>query len=100
MAQSGRTLSELVSALPSYVIVKDKYEVSPARLPSILKQIESRWPEAAINRLDGFRLDWPDHWLHVRPSNTEPVVRVIAEAPDQRTAETLCGEVGHMITAD
>ena len=48
-------------------------------------------------RLDGFRLDWDDRWLHVRPSNTEPVVRVIAEAPRRQDAERLCRDVGELL---
>jgi len=58
-----------------------------------------RWPEAAVNRVDGLRLDWADRWLHVRPSNTEPIVRVIAEAPQLVVAEELCRAVGAMLQA-
>jgi phosphomannomutase len=47
-----------------------------------------------VNREDGLRLDGPDWWLHVRGSNTEPVVRVIAEAPDETRARQLCEEAG------
>jgi len=53
----------------------------------------SRWPDASINRLDGLRLDWPDRWVHIRPSNTEPIVRVIAEAPIAAEAEAMCRNV-------
>ena len=53
--------------------------------------------EAKANRIDGLRLDWPDRWLHVRPSNTEPIVRVIAEAPTLAGAAGLCKEVGGML---
>jgi phosphomannomutase len=56
-----------------------------------------RWPEATVNRLDGLRLDWPNRWVHVRPSNTEPIVRVIAEAPQAEEAQTLCREVGALL---
>ena len=49
-----------------------------------------RFPGAAANRLDGLRLDLPDGWLHVRPSNTEPIVRVIAEAATPERAGELC----------
>jgi phosphomannomutase len=48
---------------------------------------------------DGLRLDGPDWWLHVRPSNTEPVVRVIAEAPTAERAKTLCDEAGSLLQA-
>jgi phosphomannomutase len=94
MADTGRRLSELAAALPAYVIIKDKYQVDRDRLPALFAGLEKRWPDARVNRLDGLRLDWPDRWVHVRPSNTEPIVRVIAEAPAAAEAERLCREVG------
>jgi len=94
MADTGKKLSELVAALPAYHIVKEKYGADPARLPDLFSQLERHWPEATPNRLDGLRLDWPDRWIHIRPSNTEPIVRVIAEAPAADTARQLCREVG------
>ena len=60
--------------------------------------LEQRWPDARVNREDGLRLDGPDWWLHVRGSNTEPVVRVIAEAPTEDRAKELCDEAGAIVT--
>jgi phosphomannomutase len=93
LAETGRKLSELVAELPQYHIVKDKHPVDAAKLPELYDSLEKRWPEAKANRLDGLRLDWPDRWLHVRPSNTEPIVRVIAEAPTEDDARQLCAAV-------
>lgn len=97
LAETGRPLSELVAELPRYTIVKDKYEVARDRLPELNALLEKRWPEARANRVDGLRLDWSDRWVHVRPSNTEPIVRVIAEAPRGADAEGLCREVGALL---
>jgi phosphomannomutase len=97
MADTGKALSELVASLPRYTIVKDKYTVARDRLPQLNTALETRWPEAKANRLDGLRLDWPDRWVHVRPSNTEPIVRVIAEAPVAAAAEELCKAVGTLL---
>lgn len=97
MADTGKALSEIVVGLPRYTIVKDKYTVAPDRLPALNAALEARWPEAKANRLDGLRLDWPDRWLHVRPSNTEPIVRVIAEAPKAGDASELCKAVGKLL---
>jgi phosphomannomutase len=97
LAETGRRLSEIVAGLPSYAIVKDKYEVSPDRLPRLNAALVARWPEARPNTLDGLRLDWADRWVHVRPSNTEPIVRVIAEAPAATDAERLCRAVGELL---
>jgi phosphomannomutase len=97
LADTGKKLSDLVAELPRYAIVKDKYTVSRERLPKLNASLEARWPDAKPNRLDGLRLDWPDRWVHVRPSNTEPIVRVIAEAPREEEAHKLCKEVGALL---
>jgi len=97
MAETGRTLSELVAELPAYHIVKDKYDLDARRLPELFRTLEARWPEAQTNRLDGLRLDWNDRWVHVRPSNTEPIVRVIAEARREDEARDLCRAVGALL---
>jgi phosphomannomutase len=97
MAETGQTLSQLARSLPNYTIVKDKYEVARDRLPQLNAALQARWPEAQANTLDGLRLDWADRWVHVRPSNTEPIVRVIAEAPAAADAERLCREVGQLL---
>lgn len=97
MADTGKRLSELVAELPSYAIVKDKYQVERGRLPDLFTTMTDRWPEARVETLDGLRLDWDKKWVHVRPSNTEPIVRVIAEAPTAAEAERLCKEVGALL---
>lgn len=99
MADTGKKLSELAAALPGYTIVKDKYNVARDGLPPLFAALQSRWPDAAVNRTDGLRLDWKDRWVHVRPSNTEPIVRVIAEAPHAEDARRLCREVGTLLSA-
>jgi phosphomannomutase len=85
-----KPLSQLVAELPQYAMLKTKYTVPRERLESVLAALAAQWPSAAADRLDGLRLDGPDWWLHVRPSNTEPVVRVIAEAPTAERARQLC----------
>ena len=97
LAATGKKLSELVAGLPEYVTVKNKYAVDRERLPRLFAAMSKRWPEARADRLDGLRLDWEDRWVHVRPSNTEPIVRVIAEAPQRAPAEKLCEEIGSLL---
>ncbi len=99
MAETGKKLSELVAELPTYHIVKDKYTVERERLPDLFAALTKRWPEAKADRTDGLRLDWADRWLHVRPSNTEPIVRVIAEAPRGKDAKELCRAAGALLSA-
>jgi phosphomannomutase len=99
LARSGKALGALAAELPAYTIVKTKYAADRGRLPGLFAAVQERWPEARANRLDGLRLDWEDRWVHVRPSNTEPIVRVIAEAPRPEEAERLCAEVGGLLQA-
>lgn len=97
MAEERRPLSAIVADLPRYAIVKDKYSVSREKLPAVQDALEKRFAEAKPNRVDGLRLDWADRWVHIRGSNTEPIVRVIAEAPTEEQAKELCAAVGKMI---
>ena len=97
MAEEGKTLSTLVSELPRYAMLKTKYAVPRNRLSDALDAIAHHWPDARINREDGLRLDGSDWWLHVRGSNTEPVVRVIAEAPTEEQARNLCDAAAQVI---
>ncbi|HJZ95892.1 MAG TPA: hypothetical protein VKE70_05265, partial [Candidatus Solibacter sp.] len=93
MADTGAKLSELVAEFPTYTIVKDKYHVAREQLPRLWAALLRRWPEAKANELDGLRLDWADRWVHVRSSNTEPIIRVIAEAPTALHAAELTRDV-------
>ena len=75
--------------LPRYVIVKDKLDRPNASLDTVYEALRAAFPSAAADTQDGLRLSWPDRWVHVRPSGTEPIVRVIAEAPTEREAREL-----------
>ena len=89
LLDEGRPLSAIVASLPRYVIVKDKLDRPDAPLQSVYDALRSAFPDAAVDTQDGLRLTWPDRWVHVRPSGTEPIVRVIAEAPDDAGAREL-----------
>lgn len=97
MAEEGKTLSQLVGELPKYAMVKTKFHVQRDRLSEVFKKLESRWPDAKRSTRDGLRLDGPNWWLHVRGSNTEPIVRVIAEAPTEAEANDLCAIAGGIL---
>jgi phosphomannomutase len=99
LAKTRKPLSGLVADLPVYAIVKHKYEIARDGLPALYADLQKRWPEAEANHVDGLRLGWQDRWLHVRSSNTEPIVRVIAEAPLPADAEKLCRAVGQLLSA-
>ena len=92
MAARRMPVSDLAAELPRYEIVKTKAEVPRERIAAALAAVERHFADARVDRLDGVRLDWPGKWLLVRASNTEPIVRAIAEAPTVAEAERLCAE--------
>jgi phosphomannomutase len=89
LVEEGRPLSTIVASLPRYVIVKDKLPRPNASLDAVYGALRKAFPDASADTQDGLRLAWPDRWVHVRPSGTEPIVRVIAEAPDEAGAREL-----------
>ncbi|HEX2248718.1 MAG TPA: phosphoglucosamine mutase [Gemmatimonadales bacterium] len=88
LAQTGVTLSRLVAESPRYTIVKAKAPRA-SDLHLLYARLRKRFPDATADERDGLRLAWTDRWLHIRPSGTEPIVRLIAEAPTQADAEAL-----------
>jgi phosphomannomutase len=88
LAVTGVTLSRLVAASPRYTIVKAKGPRGP-KLAPLYQRLRQQFPDATADDRDGLRLAWPDRWLHVRPSGTEPIVRLIAEAPTEAEAAKL-----------
>jgi phosphomannomutase len=102
LARSDRPLSYWVESLPRFVMVKDKYPLAPggsdpAQIASLWERIARAHSDAMADWRDGLRLDWDDRWVHVRASNTEPIVRVIAEAPDAAGARSLAEGVGSQV---
>ena len=91
LLESGNTLAELVAAQPNYVIVKDKLPRDAGSLDDAFGTLEKKLGAPAADRQDGLRLAWPKErrWLHLRASGTEPVLRIIAEAPDENGARDL-----------
>ena len=95
LAREQVTVSELVARAPRYTIVKAKVERGSGnleRMGDVYAALRARFPEAGADTQDGLRLAWPDRWLHVRPSGTEPIIRFIAEAPTRADAEKLIDE--------
>ena len=89
LVEDAMPLSAIVASLPRYVIVKDKLDRPDASLDTVYAALKSAFEGAAVDTQDGLRLSWPDRWVHVRPSGTEPIVRVIAEGPDEGAAREL-----------
>ena len=91
LARERATVSELVGRAPRYTIVKAKVPRG-ARLEQVYEGLRKRFGDAKVDTQDGLRLAWPDRWLHVRPSGTEPIIRLIAEAPTSADAQRLIEE--------
>jgi phosphomannomutase len=89
LLEEGKPLSKIVAAYPRYIIFKDKLKRPNAPLDTVYDALRSAFPDAQVDTQDGLRLSWPNRWVHVRPSGTEPIVRVIAEAPSAEEAESL-----------
>jgi phosphomannomutase len=87
--EENRPLSAIIDESPKYVIVKDKVELANVSLDAVYAVLRESFPEASADTQDGLRLDWPDRWVHLRPSGTEPIIRVIAEAPTGDEARAL-----------
>ena len=89
LLEEGKPLSQIVASYPRYSIVKDKLDRPSAPLDTVYASLKQVFADAEIDTQDGLRLTWADRWVHVRPSGTEPIVRVIAEAPSVEEAEAL-----------
>ncbi|MBW3597802.1 MAG: phosphoglucosamine mutase [Planctomycetes bacterium] len=99
MAVRDRTIAELADDLPRYEIHKTKMAVDREKIPAVLTELERRFPEATADYQDGLRLDFPESWLLVRASNTEPIIRAIAEAKTHDEAVRLCAQAAEIIAA-
>jgi phosphomannomutase len=97
MADTGAPLSRMVGGLPRWRMIKQKFECPAERIDGILTALRTRFAGERMSDVDGVRIDWPEGWVHVRGSNTEPIVRIIAEAADERAAEALVQRVRPVI---
>jgi phosphomannomutase len=93
MAMHDEPLSQLVRRLPRYHMVKKRLPIGAVPAHELLERIKTCYTAEEIVEEDGVKLRWDDHWVHVRPSGTEPILRVIAEAKTPERAEQLCDEV-------
>lgn len=95
LAKRGAKPTEILSTLPKYFMIKKKAELTPTlQVDIILKEIEDEYREKAeVTTIDGVKLDFPDKWVHLRKSNTEPIVRIYAEAKTEEEAENIANEI-------
>ncbi len=92
LADRGAALSELIAELPVYTMVKDKVPLAGAA-DAALEAVRTQFPDAETDRRDGLHLSWDTGWVHVRASNTEPILRILAESADEADARRWVAEV-------
>ena len=97
MASTGKSLSQLVAETPKYQIVKTKFECSREDAERAVGAIKKAFAGEKIDTQDGIRIDWSDAWVHARASNTEPIMRIIAEATDVASAERRIAAVQEVV---
>ncbi len=94
LVSSGMTLSELRASYPDYTIVKNKIQLTPEiDVDAINKHISEIYSNEQLNTIDGLKIDMEQGWVHLRKSNTEPIIRVYAESKDAATANSLAEKI-------
>jgi phosphomannomutase len=99
MAATGKSLSQLVNDIPRYEIVKTKFECKREDADRAVAAVKKEFASEKTDTQDGIRIDWPNGWVHARPSNSEPIMLIIAEAPDRATAEQRIAKVQAVVDA-
>jgi len=93
LATDGKRLSEVAAELPAYTMIKRKNGAPRPSIDKLLAALPGEFADARVDTQDGVRLDWPEGWVHVRASNTEPVYRTIGESTDARWIERMLDKV-------
>ena len=94
LAKKGKKVSELKKEYPAYAIAKNKIELTPAiDVDAILEAVKTKFASEKITDIDGVKIDFKDSWVHLRKSNTEPIIRIYAEAATMEKAEALAEEL-------
>jgi phosphomannomutase len=97
LAATNGTVAEWADSLPQYTIVKQKLTCPRDKVGQASSALRSAYKDADAKEGDGLRLDWSDRWVQVRGSNTEPIIRIIAEAPGSDQANRLCDEAVEIV---
>ena len=93
MAQDNIPLSQIHAALPQFYIVKDKINLDAIDKDAVLEKAKYIFTDAEVNTIDGVKFTWEDSWIHLRSSNTEPIMRIYAEGSSIRIAQGLVDKI-------
>lgn len=98
MARSGKSVSGIKASLPAYAIAKNKIQLTPdIDVDAILEAVKEKYSGEKITDIDGVKIDFPTSWVHLRKSNTEPIIRIYSEAPTMKEAEELAESIKSVI---
>ena len=98
LAKSGKTVSQLKSGYPQYSIAKNKVQLTPeSNVDAILAEVKKEYSNEKITDIDGVKIDFEDSWVHLRKSNTEPIIRIYSEASTIERAEQLGNDIKAVI---
>jgi phosphomannomutase len=97
LAERNKTLSEIKKEFPSYFIIKDKFEVKDLMPDEVIQKFKDEFKDYNLNEADGLRIDFDDHWIHLRKSNTEPIIRLIVEANSEEKAKNLMNQYKNLL---
>ena len=93
MSISESSLSKIHLSLPQFEIVKDKIDIQSIDIDSAIQRVRVLFDDATLNEIDGIKFSWDDRWVHLRKSNTEPIIRIYAEAPNRNQALKLVEQI-------
>lgn len=100
LAKSGKKVSELKAGYPRYAIAKNKIQLTPdIDVDAILEAVKEKFSNETITDIDGVKIDFPDSWVHLRKSNTEPIIRIYSEAETMEKADRLAAEIKDVIAS-
>ena len=99
LAHKGKKVSELKKEYPQYEIAKNKIQLTPdINVDTILDAIKKKYANEKITTIDGVKIDFPDYWVHLRKSNTEPIIRIYSEAKDMEQANAIAREIKNVVS--
>lgn len=100
LAKEGKKVSELKAGYPPYAIAKNKIQLTPEiDVDAILEAVKEKFKAEKITDIDGVKIDFPDSWVHLRKSNTEPIIRIYSEASTMDKANELAEEIKKVIAS-
>lgn len=99
LAEKGEKVSELKKEYPQYCIAKNKIQLTPdINVDAILKAIKEKYANEKVTTIDGVKIDFPEYWVHLRKSNTEPIIRIYSEAKTMDQANAIAQEIKDVVT--